>query len=136
MSATQNLAYAIVQAMHNFGAVAIVGGSIAAMAFRDEGIRRKLAWLALVGWGTQAASGAAFGAVSYYFYHQFPDIAGIAVVALAIKMVCVAIGFLLLATYIFRSAEWTVAQMNVAWIVSSALAVTALSAAAFLRWFS
>jgi uncharacterized membrane protein HdeD (DUF308 family) len=136
MSATQNLAYAIVQATHNFGAVAIVGGSIAAVACRDEGIRKKLAWLALAGWGIQAASGAAFGAVSYYFYHQFPDIARIAVVALAIKMVCVAIGFLLLATYIFRSAGWTTEKMNAVWLVSSALGVTALSAAAFLRWFS
>ena len=136
MSTAQNLAYAIVQVAHNFGAVAAVGGSLAAVKFRGVDTRKKLAWLALAGWGTQAASGAAFGAVSYYFYHQFPDIAGIAVVALAIKMACAATGFLLLATYLFRSADWTAARMNAVWIASSALAVTALSAAAFLRWFS
>lgn len=136
MSATQNLAYAVVQVAHNFGAVAAVGGSLAALKSRGADTRKGLAKLALAGWGTQAASGAAFGAVSYYFYHQFPDIAGIAVVALVIKMVCAAIGFVLLATYLFRSANWTTARMNAVWIASSALAVTALSAAAFLRWFS
>lgn len=136
MSASQNLAYAIVQVAHNFGAVAAVGGSLAALKFRGVDTRRYLAKLALAGWGTQAASGAAFGATSYYYYHQFPDITGIATVALAIKMVCVAIGFLLLVAYLFWSATWTVPKMNAVWITSSALAVTALSAAAFLRWFS
>lgn len=136
MSATQNLAYAIIQVAHNFGAVAAVGGSLAAVKFRGIDTRKKLAWLALAGWGTQAASGAAFGAVSYYFYHRFPDIAGIAAIALGIKMACAASGFLLLAAYLLRSNDWAVTRMNAVWIASSALAVTALSAAAFLRWFS
>ncbi len=136
MSAGQNLAYAIVQVVHNFGAVAAVGGSFAAMKFRDVDTRRRLAGVALAGWGTQAASGAAFGATSYYFYHQLPDIAGVAVAALAVKIVCVAIGFLLLATYLFRSNRWAPAKMDAAWTASAALAITALSAAAFLRWFS
>jgi hypothetical protein len=136
MSATQNLAYAAIQVAHNFGAAAVVGGSLAATRFRGVDTRKKFAWLTLAGWGTQAISGAAFGAISYYFYHQFPDISGIAVIALIIKMVCVAMGFLLMATYLFRGESWTVSRMNGAWIVSSALAVIALSAAAFLRWFS
>lgn len=136
MSVAQNFTYAVVQVAHNFGAVAAVGGSLAALKFRGVDTRRKLAWIALTGWGTQAASGAAFGAVSYYFYHRFPDIAGIAVTALSIKMVCAAVGFLLLAAYLFRGDDWTVTKTNAVWIVSSTLAVTALSAAAFLRWFS
>lgn len=136
MSVAQNLSYAIVQVAHNFGALAAVGGSLAAVKFRGVDTRKKLAWLALAGWGTQALSGVAFGAVSYYFYHRLPDIAGIALAALVIKMACVAIGFLLLAAYLFRGADWPVARMNAAWIASSALAVGALTAAAFLRWFS
>jgi hypothetical protein len=136
MSVIQNLAYAVVQVAHNFGAVAAVGGTLAAMKFRGVDTRRKLAWLVLAGLATQAASGAAFGAVSYFFYHRFPDIAGIAIVALAIKIFCVSIGFLLMATYLFRGDNWTVAKMNRMWIAASALTVTALSAAAFLRWFS
>jgi hypothetical protein len=136
MSAAQNLTYSIVQVAHNFGAVAVVGGSLAALSFRGLETRKKLAWLTFAGWGTQALSGAAFGAVSFHFYHQFPDISGLAVVALAIKIGCAAFGFLLMAAYLFRSADWTVARMNTVWIISSALSVTALSSAAFLRWFS
>ena len=136
MSATQNLAYAVIQVVHNFGAVAAVGGSLAATKSSSVDTRNKLAWLALVGWGTQGASGVAFGAVSYYFYHQFPDISGIAVAALVVKMACAATGFLLLAVYLFRGGIWPEEKRCHAWFASSALAVTALSAAAFLRWFS
>ncbi len=57
-----------------------------------------MAHLVLVGWVTQAVSGATFGMVTYYFYHQLPDISGIAVDALGIKMVCVSLGILLLTT--------------------------------------
>jgi len=136
MSATQNLAYAIVQVAHNFGAVAVVGGSLAATHFRGVDTRKKFARLVLSGWVTQGLSGAAFGAVSYFYDHQFPDISGIAVVALYLKMACATSGFLLLGTYLFRSDDWTLARMNSVWLISSALAVGALSAAAFLRWFA
>lgn len=136
MSVAQNLAYAVVQVIHNLGAVATVGGALAATRLRDADKRMKLARLALGGWGVQIASGAAFGAVSYYFYHQFPDISGIALVALEIKMACATFGFLLLTLYLFRSKNWTTTRVNGAWIASCLLAVTALSAAAFLRWFA
>jgi hypothetical protein len=130
------LTYAIVQVVHNFGAVATLGGSIAAIKFRGIATRRKLAWLGLGGWGTQTISGAAFGTVSYYFYHRFPDISGVSAVALMIKVVCVAAGFLLLIAYLLWSDNWTVGKMNGIWVASTALAATALAAAAFLRWFS
>ena len=136
MSAVQNLAYSVVQVAHNFGAVATVGGSIAAVKFRGVDTRRKLAWLVLCGWGTQAASGALFGAVSYYFYHKFPDISGLALDALGIKMACAATGFLLMAAYLFRGERWAITTMHRAWLLSAALAVTAITSAAFLRWFS
>jgi hypothetical protein len=136
MSNAQNLAYAVVQVAHNFGAVAVVGGSLAATKFRSLEARIKLARLALGGWVTQGASGATFGGVSYYFYHHFPNIAGIAVAALFIKMACVAVGITLLATYLLRNRNWSEAARQNAWLGSSALAVTALTAAAFLRWFS
>ena len=136
MSATQNLTYALAQVAHNFGAVAAVGGSLGALKFRGVDSRRWLARLALAGWAIQALSGAAFGTASYIFYHQFPDIAGVAVAALVIKILCAICGFVLLALYLFRSEHWTVSGMNLAWIASSALTATALTAAAFLRWFS
>jgi hypothetical protein len=136
MSATQNLIYSVVQVAHNLGAVATVGGSLVAFKTSSEDTRRKLAWLALSGWGTQAASGAAFGAVSFYFYHQFPDISGIAANALAIKMGCAALGFIILATYLYCSKEWTLSEKNSVWLASSLLAITALCSAAFLHWFA
>lgn len=135
MSDTQNLAYSVVQVIHNFGAAATMGGSFAAMRAPAE-MHRKLAWIVFAGWTTQAISGPAFGMVSYYFDHQFPDIGGIATAALMMKIFCVVIGFLLVASWLRpclgcreRIEDWI-------WSASTALAATALTAAAFLRWFS
>jgi hypothetical protein len=136
MSFYQNLDYALVQVVHNFGAAAVVGGSLAAFKFCGMGARKELARVVLAGWVTQAVSGAGLGAVSYYYYHQFPDITGIALFALAIKMCCAAIGFVLMATYLLRSENWPVARIDKVWIVSALLSIAAMSAAAFLRWFS
>lgn len=136
MSTTQNLSYSVIQVVHNFGAVAVVGGSLAALRLREKAARRKLGYLALAGWLTQAASGATFGIVTYYYHHQLPDISGIATYALGIKMICATLGILMLAAYLWRSASWTEQGRNRVWHSSSALAITALSAAAFLRWFS
>lgn len=136
MSNAQNLGYAVVQVVHNFGAVAAVGGSVAAVIIKTAAARKRLAWTALAGWGAQAASGAAFGLISFLYYQKFPDIEGIAVVALVIKMTCVALAFLLVAAYLFWGGSWTEGRKNITFYSSSALAVIALSAAAFLRWFS
>jgi hypothetical protein len=136
MSAAQNLAYSIVQVAHNLGAVATVGGSLAALRIRSAAARTRLAWLALAGWGTQAASGAAFGITSYYFYHRLPDIAGIAVYALLIKMACVAIGFIWVGAFLYSGSRWRPPMQDGALFASTVLAFTALGAAAFLRWFS
>lgn len=136
MSAAQNLSYSVIQVVHNFGAVATVGGSVIATRLRDNVTRRRLAYLVLAGWVTQAVSGATFGMVTYYYYHHLPDISGIAIDALGIKMVCATLGILLLTTYLWQSHRWTERGKNKAWISSSVLAITAISAAAFLRWFS
>jgi len=136
MSAAQNLSYSIIQLIHNFGAVATVGGSLIATRLRDNSIRRRMAHVALIGWVTQAASGATFGMVTYHFYNQFPDISGLAMDALAIKMGCATLGILLLTTYLWQSHRWTELDKSKAWISSSILSITAFSAAAFLRWFA
>lgn len=136
MSAAQNLAYATVQVLHNFGAVATVGGSLAALRVKGADARRRLAWLVLAGWGTQAASGAMFGMVSFLYYHKFPDIGGIAVVALMTKMLCAATGFMLMAVYLWFGLHRLDGKWGVVWPASAILAAIALSAAAFLRWFS
>ncbi len=136
MSSVQNLSYSVIQVIHNFGALATVGGSIVATLVREDDFRRKLAHLALIGWVTQAASGATFGMVTYHYYSQFPDMSGLAMDALGIKMCCATLGILLLTTYLFQNHRWTDLDKNKAWITSTILSITAFSAAAFLRWFS
>lgn len=134
----QNLAYALTQVVHNFGAVATVGGAMAARWPVRAGARdrRRFAWLVLVGWAAQAVSGFAFGTISYASYGQLPDIHGIAVAALGLKMACAATGLVLTATYLRREDRWTERGRDAAWLLLIALAATALTAAAFLRWFS
>lgn len=132
----QNLSYAAIQVVHNFGAVAVVGSTFYALWPGLAGMRKLLAWIALVGWAAQAASGGAFGAVSLLYYGRFPDIHGIAIAALLIKIACAAAGFMLAAAYIHSGIGWSERARQATWRALAVLAVTALTAAAFLRWFS
>lgn len=136
MSAAQNLVYSAIQVAHNFGAVAVVGGSFIGALLKNPGARKNLAWLVLAGWSVQAISGATFGAATYYFAGKFPDIGDIATAALMLKMTCAAVGFILLSAYLYWGARWSEKRCDWVWVASSALAITALSAAAVLRWFS
>lgn len=134
----QNLSYAVIQVVHNFGAVAVVGSAVCALWLRPgrAGMRRPLAWIMLLGWAAQAASGGAFGGVSWLYYGHFPDIHGIALAALLVKMACAATGFMLAATYLYRGLGWSERAQQAVWRALAALAATALTSAAFLRWFS
>jgi len=138
MASLQDFGYALVQVVHNFGAVAVVGGAIAGLYAEklSASLQRKLAWLTGIGWAAQAASGAGFGAISYYYYGQFPDIHGIAIAALIIKMLCAATGFVTAAFYLRYAASWPPRIQRTAWQLLVVLGTTALTAAAFLRWFS
>jgi hypothetical protein len=84
----QNLAYALTQVIHNFGAVAVVGGAATALWLtpRQPVLERSLAWLVALAWAAQIISGVSLGAISFYYYGRFPDISGIATAALAIKI--------------------------------------------------
>lgn len=134
----QNLAYALTQVAHNFGAVAVVGGAllgrwpIAAL----PPVRRKLAWLILAGWLIQGASGAGFGTISYVYYRQFPDLHDVALVALGVKMACAVTAIAVSIAYLRLQGVWSTTQLEWAWNGLIALGVTALTAAAFLRWFA
>ena len=135
----QNLSYALVQIVHNFGAVAIVGGPLFALwpTRLAAQAQRPLVWLVLVAFIVQATSGAAFGAVSYYWYGQFPDIHDVAIAALLIKIACAVVGGLLTLVYLIRHDGNAPARREpFLWVALLALGVTALSAAAVLRWFS
>jgi len=130
----QNLAYAITQIVHNFGAVTVVSGAVFALACRESDQQRRIAWMVLAGWLIQAVSGATFGAISYYYYAKFPDIFGIAVVALIVKVVCAVLGFTLAGWQLL--AQHTETSRRYIWFILCGLGVLALSSAAVLRWYS
>ena len=134
----QNLAYALVQVVHNFGAVAVLGGAVAGALLHRGGRPppRGLGWLVLAGWGAQAASGAGFGAVSFLAYGRLPDLHAIAAGALAVKLACAAGGVALAAWWLRSGCGWTLATRRRAWAALAGLAAAALTAAAFLRWFA
>lgn len=133
----QNLGYALTQVAHNFGASAVTGGAAAALWLKPRPeADRLLAWLVLTGWCMQVASGAVFGAISFCYYGKFPDISPVATGALAIKVSCAATAFLLASFYLFRGAGKSASWRRNIWLTLAILGATALSAAAFLRWFS
>ena len=135
----QNLGYALTQVVHNLGAVSVTGGAAAARGLKfaePQAAQRSLAGLVLGGWVAQGASGACFGAISYAGYGRFPDIHGIAIGALVLKMACAAAGLSVAALYLGRETSWSAPRRQRAWTTQLALALTALTAAAFLRWFS
>lgn len=134
----QNLAYALVQLAHNFGAVAVTGGAAAGWMMHRTDMPQPpaLPWLILAGWALQAASGAGFGLISFTYYGRFPDLQGVAVAALLIKLGCAAAGLTLSMLLLKFACDWSAARRGYLWSVLVGLAATALSAAAFLRWFA
>lgn len=133
----ENLAYALTQVVHNFGAAAVLGGAIFALwpAPRLE-YGRTFAWLILVAWGAQILSGGVFGVTSLYYYGETPDLSRIAVTALVVKVVAAITGFSLAAFYLARGKQWSSVGVKRSFQGLAALGAIALTAAAFLRWFS
>jgi hypothetical protein len=132
----QNLIYALIQVVHNFGAAAIVGmGAYETWLVRGRPEHGLASVLALV-WALQASSGAFFGIVTYYYDGQLPDIHGVAVDALLLKIICVAAGFVLAVSYAKWGSGWSDHGCRFVWGASFALGAVALGSAAFLRWFS
>ncbi len=123
----QNLTYALIQIIHNLGAATIVGLSATAL-WQPQ--RRLAGWVAAI-WALQGVSGLMFGITTFFYEGHLPDIHGIAVDALIIKITCVILGFVL-SLLLYAKKRWD-AQL---WRILFALGVVALAAAAFLRWFS
>ena len=143
--------YACVQLVHNLGAAAVVGGpavswwlaraSLLTAAFPGNAaaifpIQRKLAWLTLVAWSAQLASGAGFGATTYYLKHAFPELTGIGLAALVIKVSCAVIAFTLILLYLTTGSRWSAKGHLRAWQALFTVGITALMSAAFLRWYA
>ncbi|WP_324779025.1 hypothetical protein [Thiobacillus sedimenti] len=133
----ENLAYALTQVVHNFGAVAVLGGAAFALwpAPRLEA-GRAFAWLILAAWAAQLASGGVFGLVSYHYYGETPDLSSVAMTALVVKITAAVAGVLLSARVLLRGRQWRPDAMKRTFQGLAALGAVALTAAAFLRWFS
>jgi len=134
------LVYALVQAVHNLGAVAVVASPAVALGTRGRGERgesneSRLAWILLAAWGLQAASGAGFAAASYGLKGALPEVTGVALAALVIKMAATAAGFSLGAALLRVRRLASGRHRAVAWGLALGLALAALLAAAPLRWY-
>lgn len=134
----QNFIYALIQVIHNFGAVTVLGTAASALwlAHGSAKVRHRLSFLTALAWAVQAVTGLMFGATTYYFEKNLPDIHGIAVDALVIKIICAVTGFILAIVYLKSHSGWSADKQSFAWRISLVLGVVALSSAAFLRWFS
>ncbi len=134
------LVYALVQAAHNLGAVAVVASPVLALGLRGRygvgGMEHRLAWSLLAAWSLQAASGAGFAAASYGLKGQLPEVTGVALVALVVKLAAT-VGGLGVGTFLVRTrpAGGSSAAGRAAWIAGLGLALVALLAAAPLRWY-
>ena len=105
----ENISYALTQVIHNFGALAVVGGAFVALKAKPEQLqfKKNMAWLVLIAWGAQGFSGLVFGGISLLFYGETPDLHAVAQGALGLKMLCAASGFLLASFYVWGAARWT-----------------------------
>jgi hypothetical protein len=134
----QNLIYALIQVLHNLGAVTVVATSASALWLvrGNATVQHPLALLLAVAWAIQAVSGVLFGATTFLYESHLPDIHGIAVVALIIKIICAVSGFILAVSYARLNPRLSKDNQLLVWRVSFVLGVVALGSAAFLRWFS
>jgi hypothetical protein len=134
----QNLIYALIQVVHNLGAATVVGTAAAALWLvrGNAPVQHRLSSLMAVAWATQAVTGVLFGVTTYLYESHLPDIHGIAVDALLIKMFCAVAGFVLAYTCFLKGHGWQQRSQLLAWRISLGFAVVALGSAAFLRWFS
>lgn len=134
----ENLPYALTQVIHNFGAMTVVGCALVGLKTQADQLKLKhsMAWFILIAWGAQATSGIIFGSISLVLYGETPDLHSTAYVALIIKMLCAASGFILALMYVRNAKNWNDNKRHRAFRALTGLGVIALTAAAFLRWFS
>jgi hypothetical protein len=132
-----NFLYTCVQLIHNFGAVTVVGSPAVALwlGHDHKAMQYQLAWLMVLGWAAQGASGAGFGITSIYLKGQIPDVTGVALAALLVKIACALTGFVLAAVYLRTGSGWSPRNQSLLRQIMLGLAATALGAAAFLRWY-
>ena len=132
-----NLIYTLLQIVHNFGAAAVVGGpALVYWLGRDnDAIQRRMAWLVVSGATAQLASGVGFGLASHFIKGQLPELEGVALIALVVKIICVTSSLVLMLRHLFRAEGVVSRPHRSVWLATLALGSIALAAAAFLRWY-
>ena len=130
-------AYALVQVAHNLGAVAVVGSPAAAWLWLREQrvVPTLLAWFTASGWLVQLLSGIGFGLTSYLSRGELPEVTGVALFALYVKVSCAAAGLALSGFYLLAPLRRREQTQRGLWPSLFVIGITALSGAAFLRWF-
>lgn len=143
--------YACVQLVHNLGAAAVVGspavawwlvssnqraGNSSGRPMATESIQHKLTWFTIIVWSTQAISGVGFGTTTYFLKHELPDLTGIGLAALGIKITCAVISLFLALIYLRTGSRWSGRMQLIVWRILFLLGLTALISAAFLRWYA
>ncbi|MDT3680573.1 MAG: hypothetical protein ROZ64_17260 [Burkholderiaceae bacterium] len=134
----ENLVYALVQLVHNFGAVAVTAAPLVASrrAGTSDAVRPALGRFVAAAWAIQIASGVSFGLTSLHFYGVLPDLSAIARTALVVKVLCAAAGLALSVFLLARGAHWSARTHDRSWHALAGFGATALAGAAVLRWFS
>lgn len=142
--------YSCVQLVHNIGAAAVVGSPAVAWWLtranqKPEGlfgnplaivsVLHKLAWFTAIAWITQVLSGVGFAATTYFLKHELPELTGIGLTALGIKITCALISIAFVICYLKASSHWPVQTKVKVWQLLFMFGLAALISAAFLRWY-
>jgi hypothetical protein len=146
----EDFVYACIQLTHNLGAVAVVGSPAVGLWLMNSSplivqpserkstntsIYHSLAWLTFFAWSTQIGSGAAFGVTTYFLKHEVPQLTGIGLSALLIKVTCAFICVALTVFYLRTGTNWSERLQIKVWQALFFTGLTALISAAFLRWY-
>ena len=132
-----DLIYTLIQLGHNFGALAVTGIPVAALARESAGgtFSRRLSWWLVAAWALQAASGSGFALASWKLKGALPEVEGIALAALIVKIAATVLGLGLATIAAARSSRWTASGRRTIYHLEIVVALVPLAAAAFLRWY-
>lgn len=73
---------------------------------------------------------------TYFLKHELPDLTGIGLAALGIKISCAVISLFLALIYLRPGSRWPERMQPRIWQILYLLGLTALMSAAFLRWYA
>jgi hypothetical protein len=132
-----DLVYALIQIAHNLGAVALIGLPVAAWVREGYTLvpSRALLLSAAVAWGVQALSGAGFAVASLKLKGALPEVEGVALAALVVKIAATVVGFALAALALWRSPRWSSKGRRRGYAALVVCALVPMAAAAILRWY-